>query len=52
MLGPDLRGETFRVFMAKEEKQFDEYRKRRLALEGWDRLEDIEFSIISCYPIL
>jgi hypothetical protein len=35
----------------KEEKEFGEYCTRYLVLEAWDGLEDIEFSIISCYPI-
>jgi hypothetical protein len=37
--GPDFPGETFRVFKEKEEKQYGEYRTRRLVLEGWDKLE-------------
>jgi hypothetical protein len=36
--GPNLPGETFRVLKEKEEKQFGEYRTRRLVLEAWDRL--------------
>jgi hypothetical protein len=35
----DSRGETFRVLKEKEEKQYGEYRTRRLVLEAWDRLE-------------
>jgi hypothetical protein len=31
-------GKTFRVLKEKEEKQFGEYRTRRLVLEAWDRL--------------
>jgi hypothetical protein len=31
--GPDFPGETFRVLKEKEEKQFGEYRTRRLVLE-------------------
>jgi hypothetical protein len=31
-------GETFRVLKDKEEKEFGEYRTRRLVLEAWDRL--------------
>jgi hypothetical protein len=38
-VGPDSPGETFRVLKEKEEKQYGEYRTRRLVLEGWDRLE-------------
>jgi hypothetical protein len=36
--GPDFPGETFRVLKEKEEKQFGEYRTRRLVLEAWDRV--------------
>jgi hypothetical protein len=32
-------GETFRVLKEKEEKQYSEYRTRRLVLEAWDKLE-------------
>jgi hypothetical protein len=38
-IGPDFPGENFRVLKEKEEKQFGEYRTRRLVLETWDRLE-------------
>lgn len=34
----DFPGETFRVLKEKEEKQFGEYRTRRLILEAWERL--------------
>jgi len=34
----DFPGETFRVLKNKEEKQFGEYRTRRLVLEAWERL--------------
>ena len=34
----DFPGETFRVLKDKEEKQFGEYRTRRLVLEAWERL--------------
>ncbi len=37
--GPDFLGETFRVLKGKEEKQYGEYRTRRLVVEAWDRLE-------------
>jgi len=37
--GPDFPGETFRVLKEKEEKQYGEYRTRRLVLEAWDNLE-------------
>jgi len=33
----DFLGETFRVLKKKEEKQFGEYRTRRLVLEAWER---------------
>jgi hypothetical protein len=36
--GPDFPGETFRVLKEKEEKQFGEYRTRRLVLAAWDRM--------------
>ena len=36
----DFPGETFRVLKNKEEKQFGEYRTRRLVLEAWERLHD------------
>jgi hypothetical protein len=32
-------GETFRVFKEKEEREYGEYRTRRLALGAWDSLE-------------
>ncbi|MDO9124971.1 MAG: hypothetical protein Q7V12_11225 [Deltaproteobacteria bacterium] len=35
----DFPGEIFRVLKEKEEKQYGEYRTRRLALEAWDKLE-------------
>ena len=34
----DFPGETSRVLKEKEEKQYGEYRTRRLVLEAWDRL--------------
>ena len=37
-VGPDFPGETFRVLKEKEEKQYGEYRPRRLVLEAWDNL--------------
>jgi CubicO group peptidase (beta-lactamase class C family) len=39
VFGPDFPGETFRVLKEKEERQYGEYRTRRLVLEAWDRLE-------------
>jgi hypothetical protein len=38
--GPDFPGETFRVLKEKEEKQFGEYRTRRLVLEAFDKLAE------------
>jgi hypothetical protein len=38
VFGPDFPGETFRVLKEKEERQYGEYRTRRLILEAWDRL--------------
>jgi len=35
----DAPGETFRVLKNKEEKEFGEYRTRRLVLAAWARLE-------------
>jgi len=32
-IGSDLSGETFRVLKEKKEKQYSEYRTRRLVLE-------------------
>jgi hypothetical protein len=37
--GPDFPGETFRVLKEKDEKQYGEYRTRRLVLGAWDKLE-------------
>ncbi len=34
----DFPGETFRVLKEKEERQFGEYRTRRLVLEAWERI--------------
>jgi hypothetical protein len=35
-VGPDFPGETFRVLKDKEEREFGEYRTRRLVLKAWD----------------
>lgn len=35
----DFPGETFRVLKNKQEKEFGEYRTRRLVLAAWERLE-------------
>jgi len=39
LYGLDFSGETFRVVKEKEEKQYGEYRTRRLVLEAWDKME-------------
>ncbi|MCL5995440.1 MAG: hypothetical protein M1546_05215 [Chloroflexi bacterium] len=36
--GPDFPGETFRVLKEREEREYGEYRTRRLVLEAWDRM--------------
>jgi hypothetical protein len=38
--GPDFPGETFRVLKEKEEREFGEYRTKRLVLEAWDKYEE------------
>jgi len=40
--GPDFPGETFRVLKEKEEREFGEFRTRRLVLEAWDRIENVK----------
>ncbi|MEW6448741.1 MAG: N-6 DNA methylase [Bacillota bacterium] len=42
VFGPDFPGESFRVLKEKEERQYGEYRTRRLVLEAWDRLFEKE----------
>jgi len=37
-VGPEFPSETFRGLKEKEEKQYGEYRPRRLVLEAWDNL--------------
>jgi hypothetical protein len=37
LMGPDWPSETFRVLKNNEERQYGEYRTRRLVLEAWDR---------------
>jgi len=44
-VGSDFPGETFRVFKEKEEKQYGEYRTRRLKLDGGDVFEIFHFSM-------
>jgi hypothetical protein len=38
VLGPDCTAETFAALRRAEEREFGEYRTRRLVLEAWDRL--------------
>jgi hypothetical protein len=38
VMGPDYPSETFRVLKNNEEREFGEYRTRRLVMEAWDRL--------------
>jgi hypothetical protein len=35
-VSPDFPGETFHVLKEKEEREYGEYRTRRLVLEVWD----------------
>jgi hypothetical protein len=37
--GPDFPGKTFPVLKEKEDREYGEYRTRRLVLEAWDKLE-------------
>jgi hypothetical protein len=37
VVGADYPTETFRVLKASEQRQFGEYRTRRLVVEAWDR---------------
>ncbi|MGI9862836.1 N-6 DNA methylase [Moorella naiadis] len=39
VFGPEFPGETFRVLMEKEERQYGEYRTKRLVLEAWDQID-------------
>lgn len=39
VMGEGYPSETFRVLKNNEEREFGEYRTRRLVLEAWDRLE-------------
>ncbi|TXI98056.1 MAG: N-6 DNA methylase [Aquabacterium sp.] len=39
VMGDDYPSETFRVLKDREERDFGEYRTRRLILEAWDKLE-------------
>jgi hypothetical protein len=40
VFGPDFPSETFRVLKEREEKQYGEYRTRRLVLEAFDKLAE------------
>lgn len=42
VMGDDYPSETFRVLKNNEIRQFGEYRTRRLVLEAWDRLAQVE----------
>jgi hypothetical protein len=39
VMGEDYPSETFRVLKNNEQREFGEYRTRRLVLEAWDNLE-------------
>lgn len=39
VMGEDYPSETFRGLKKNEEREFDEYRTRRLVLDAWDKLE-------------
>jgi hypothetical protein len=38
VLGPECTAETFAALRRAEEREFGEYRTRRLVLEAWDRV--------------
>jgi uncharacterized protein (DUF433 family) len=40
--GAEFPGETFRVLKEKEMRQYGEYRTRRLILEAWERLNEVQ----------
>jgi len=42
-MGPDYPSETFRVLKQNEEREFGEYRTRRLVLAAWDTLAEKGF---------
>jgi hypothetical protein len=46
-VGPDFLGETFRVLKEKEEREYGEYRTRRLVLEAWEAWGQVLQSSIS-----
>lgn len=39
--GPDFPGETFRVLKEKEIRLYGEYRTKRLVMEAWERLNNL-----------
>jgi hypothetical protein len=39
VFGPDCTAETFAALRRAEEREFGEYRTRRLVMEAWDRIE-------------
>lgn len=43
VMGPDYPSETFRVLKHNEEREFGEYRTRRLVLAAWDALAEKGF---------
>jgi hypothetical protein len=43
VMGPDYPSETFRVLKQNEEREFGEYRTRRLVLAAWDTLAEKGF---------
>jgi uncharacterized protein (DUF433 family) len=43
--GPDFPGETFRVLKEKEIRLYGEYRTRRLVLEAWNKLNNINENV-------
>lgn len=42
VMGEDYPSETFRVLKNSEVREFGEYRTRRLVLEAWDKLTELE----------
>ncbi|OKY73989.1 MAG: restriction endonuclease [Desulfobulbaceae bacterium DB1] len=52
VMGLDYPSETFRVLKKNEERQFCEYRTRRLVLAAWDSLENpLQHKENSCLPV-
>lgn len=46
VMGEDYPSETFRVLKEKEDREYGQYRTRRLVLEAWGRLEQASPAII------